>query len=65
MRQELARQIRESRTELMRAINCLTFWMSGFLPALLAAVLGTVWDPDRRAVSGFGRLAKSFPPDAE
>ena len=34
MRQEPARQIRESQTELMRAINCLTFWMNGSWPRL-------------------------------
>jgi hypothetical protein len=45
--QELAREagsiqteIADSRTELMRAINRLTFWMNGFLAALLVAVLG-------------------------
>jgi hypothetical protein len=47
VRQELAREagsirteIADSRTELMRAINRLTFWMNGFLAALLVAVLG-------------------------
>ena len=47
VRQELAREagsirteIANSRTELMRAINRLTFWMNGFLAALLVAVLG-------------------------
>jgi hypothetical protein len=46
VRQELAREagsirteIADSRTELMRAINRLTFWMNGFLAALLVAVL--------------------------
>jgi hypothetical protein len=47
VRQELARrtgslrvEIATTRTELMRAINRLTFWMNGFLAALLVAVLG-------------------------
>ena len=47
VRQELAREagsirtdIADTRTELMRAINRLTFWMNGFLAALLVAVLG-------------------------
>jgi hypothetical protein len=40
IRQELARQIGDTRAELMRAINRLTFWMNGFLAALLVAVLG-------------------------
>ncbi len=49
VRQELAREagslraeIADSRTEVMRAINRLTFWMNGFLAALLVAVLGIV-----------------------
>ena len=33
-------EIATTRTELMRAINRLTFWMNGFLAALLVAVLG-------------------------
>jgi hypothetical protein len=47
VRQELAREagsirteLADTRTELMRAINRLTFWMNGFLAALLIAVLG-------------------------
>jgi hypothetical protein len=40
IRQELARQIGDTRAELMGAINRLTFWMNGFLAALLVAVLG-------------------------
>ena len=40
IRQELAYQIGDTRAELMGAINRLTFWMSGFLAALLVAVLG-------------------------
>jgi small-conductance mechanosensitive channel len=47
VRQELAREagsirteIADTRTELMQAINRLTFWMNGFLAALLVAVLG-------------------------
>ena len=40
IRQKLAVQLGETRTELMRAINRLTFWMNGFLAALLIAVLG-------------------------
>jgi hypothetical protein len=40
IRQELARQIGNTRAELMGAINRLTFWMNGFLAALLVAVLG-------------------------
>ena len=40
IRQEPALQIGETRTELMRAINRLTFRMNGFLAALLVAVLG-------------------------
>jgi hypothetical protein len=33
-------EIATTRTELMQAINRLTFWMNGFLAALLVAVLG-------------------------
>ena len=40
MRRELAEGLSETRTELMRAINRLAFWMNGFLAALLIAVLG-------------------------
>jgi hypothetical protein len=40
IRQELARQIGDTRAELMGAINRLTYWMNGFLAALLVAVLG-------------------------
>jgi small-conductance mechanosensitive channel len=47
VRQELAREmgsirteLADTRTELMRAINRLTFWMNGFFAALLIAVLG-------------------------
>jgi hypothetical protein len=47
VRQELTREtgslrveIATTRTELMRAINRLTFWMNGFLAALLVAVVG-------------------------
>jgi hypothetical protein len=47
VRRELVREtgsirteIADTRTELMRAINRLTFSMSGFLAALLVAVLG-------------------------
>jgi hypothetical protein len=40
IRQDLAQQIGETRAELMGAINRLTFWMNGFLAALLVAVLG-------------------------
>lgn len=47
VRQELAREIgrvrveiADTRAELMRAINRQTFWMNGFLTALLVAVLG-------------------------
>ena len=47
VRQELAvetgrlrTEIAESRAELMRAINRQTFWMNGFLAALLVAVIG-------------------------
>jgi hypothetical protein len=47
VRQELTREagsirteLADTRTELMRAINRLTFWMNGFLAALLIAVLG-------------------------
>ena len=47
MRQELAVEVgrlrtemADTRTELMRAINRQTFWMNGFLAALLVAVLG-------------------------
>jgi hypothetical protein len=36
----LRAEIATTRTELMRAINRLTFWMNGFLAALLVAVLG-------------------------
>jgi len=49
VRQELASETRslraeiaETRAELMRAINRLTFWMNGFLVALLVAVLGVL-----------------------
>jgi small-conductance mechanosensitive channel len=49
VRQELAREtgslraeIADTRTEVMRAINRLTFWMNGFLAALLVAVLGVL-----------------------
>jgi hypothetical protein len=47
LRQELIQEtgslrveIATTRTELMGAINRLTFWMNGFLAALLVAVLG-------------------------
>jgi hypothetical protein len=47
VRQDLVREtgsirteLADTRTELMRAINRLTFWMNGFLAALLIAVLG-------------------------
>jgi hypothetical protein len=47
VRQELTKEtgslrveIATTRTELMRAINRLTFWMNGFLAALLVAVVG-------------------------
>ena len=47
VRQEHARDfanlradIADTRTEVMRAINRLAFWMNGFLAALLIAVLG-------------------------
>jgi hypothetical protein len=47
VRQELTKEtgslrvdIAATRTELMRAINRLTFWMNGFLAALLVAVVG-------------------------
>jgi small-conductance mechanosensitive channel len=47
VRQELAHEmgsiraeIADTRTELMKAINRLAFWMKGFLAALLIAVLG-------------------------
>ena len=47
VRQELAVEVgrlrtemADTRTELMRAINRQTFWMNGFLAALLVAVLG-------------------------
>jgi small-conductance mechanosensitive channel len=49
VRQELAREtgslrteIADTRIELMRAINRLTFWMNGFLAAQLVAVLGVL-----------------------
>ena len=49
VRQELASETRslraeiaETRAELMRAINRLTFWMNGFLVALVVAVLGVL-----------------------
>jgi small-conductance mechanosensitive channel len=49
VRQELAREagslrteIADTRTEVMRAINRLTFWMNGFLAAQLVAVLGVL-----------------------
>jgi hypothetical protein len=49
VRQEHARdtgslrtEIADSRAEVMRAINRLTFWMNGFLVALLVAVLGVL-----------------------
>ena len=40
VRRELAQQIGETRAELLGAINRLTFWMNGFLAALLISVLG-------------------------
>jgi len=36
----LRTEMADTRTELMRAINRQTFWMNGFLAALLVAVLG-------------------------
>jgi small-conductance mechanosensitive channel len=36
----LRAEMADTRTELMRAINRQTFWMNGFLAALLVAVLG-------------------------
>ena len=36
----LRTELADTRTELMRAINRQTFWMNGFLAALLVAVLG-------------------------
>ncbi|MGH6897579.1 MAG: hypothetical protein ACREJ5_13700 [Geminicoccaceae bacterium] len=49
VRQELAREMgslrtdmADNRTEVMRAINRLAFWMNGFLAALLVAVLGVL-----------------------
>ena len=36
----LRTEIAESRAELMGAINRQTFWMNGFLAALLVAVIG-------------------------
>jgi hypothetical protein len=45
VRQELAEQIGATRTELLRAINRSTFWMNGFLAALLIAVLGMLGVP--------------------
>jgi hypothetical protein len=38
----LRAEIADTRAELMRAINRLTFWMNGFLAALLVAVLGVL-----------------------
>jgi hypothetical protein len=38
----LRAEIADARAELLRAINRLTFWMKGFLVALLVAVLGVL-----------------------